>query len=96
MISAEMARKNLESHEKRAPIKSISTISEMIRVASTLGFQEISIFIHLKDKSRIKTRLINAGFLTETVFSNALPDEVLIIIKWNTSKLVGSTIKHID
>lgn len=95
MILANQAYHNMIMHQKRSPIKSISTISEMIRVSSTLGFEKVEIFITKTDEKRIKNKLKKAGYLVNTTYAQSLPDEMLIEIHWNLSHFIGETIREL-
>ena len=95
MIAANKAYHNMLMHQKRSPIKNLNTISEMIRVASTLGFEKIEIFINKIDENKIKSKLKRAGYIINTTYARTLPDEVFIEITWNTSQFIGETIREI-
>jgi len=96
MIKANEAYHNVVTHQTRPPVKSIVTLSEIIRVASSLGYEKVTIFILSKDESKIKAKLKQHGYLVNTTYIKSLPNEVMLEINWVTSKFIGETIKEID
>jgi hypothetical protein len=95
MIAANKAYHNMIMHQKRSPIKNLTTISEMIRVASTLGFERIEIFINKNDEIKIKNKLRKSGYIVNTTYARTLPQEVFLEITWNTAEFIGETIREI-
>lgn len=74
----------------------LSSISEMVKVASMLGFEKIQIFIRTKDEQKIKNKLKQAGFILNSFYAKSLPDEVMLEINWNTAEFIGDTMKELD
>lgn len=94
MIKANEAYHNIVLHQTRKPISSISTVSEMIKYASMLGYETIDISIELKHEQKIRNKLKEAGYLVDVLYVRTLPDEVFLTIKWATAKFIGETVRE--
>lgn len=96
MIKAKVAFHNMILHQKREPIKDLETLSEMIRVASVLGFENIQVFIRKRDEDKFRKKLKSSGFVLSYIYPKSLPNEVMLVIDWNTSEFIGDTRKELN
>lgn len=96
MIEAKTAYHNVILHQTRKPVSSVSTISEMVRAASLLGFESLDVIICAKNEKKIREKLKQSGYVLEVTYARTLPDDVFLKIKWVTSKFIDDTIREIS
>ena len=96
MIHSKDAYHNVILHQTRKPIMHLTTVSDMIKTASLLGYESIDISIHINSERKIREKLKQQGYLLEVLYVKTLPNEIFLRIKWVTSEFIGDTIKEID